>query len=99
MTIETPSQHVACALNRINLCLTHISAVRFGQRYFLWPRLGVNSVTSLFAVSHCNPPLHAHSMLYTAHLSSIEMTQLSSLPVATQPRSCMQDCPSAFGTY
>jgi len=38
-SIQTPSQLVACAVNRMDQFLTLICAVRFGWRWFLWPRL------------------------------------------------------------
>jgi hypothetical protein len=94
-SIVTPSQHVACVLNRMDPFLTFIFAVSFGRRCFLWPRRCVNSAASVFAVSNCSPRLLAHSMLFAAHLSSIETTWLTSLPVATQPRSSTKDSPSA----
>jgi len=94
-TIHTPSQRVACTLNRMDSFPTLIFAVSFGRRCFLWPRLRVNSATSIFAVSNYSPRLLAHSMLCTGHLSSIETTWWTSLPVATQPRLCTKDSPSA----
>ena len=61
----------------------------------MWPRLRVNGAASVYAVSNCSPCLLAHSMLFPAHLSSIVMTWLTSLPVATQPRSLTKDNPLA----
>jgi len=58
-SIHTPSQHVACELNRMDLFPTLIIAARFGQRCFLWPRLRMNSATSVLAVSNCRPHLLA----------------------------------------
>jgi len=97
-SIHTPSQRVACALNHTDSFPTLIFAVCVGRRYFWWPRLRVNSAASVFAVSKCSPRLLAHSMLFSAHLGSIEMTWLTSLPVATQPRSSTTDSPSAADT-
>jgi len=98
-SIQTPSQHVACVLNRMIPLPTLILAVSSSQWCFLWPRLRVNSAASVFAVSHCSPPLFAHSMLFPAHLSSIETTWLTSLPVATRPRSSKKHSPSASDRY
>jgi len=89
--IQTPSKHVACALNRMDLLPSLIFAVSFGWWCFLWPRVRVNSAASVFAVSNCSPRLLAHSMLFAAHLSSIETTWLTALPVATQPRLSTKD--------
>jgi len=86
-SIHTPSQRVACALNRTDSFPTHIFAVSFGRRCFWWPRLAGNRAASVFAASSCSPHVLAHSMLFAAHLSSIETTWLTSLLVATQPRS------------
>ena len=98
-TIQTPSQRVTCVSNGMTLLPTLIFAVSFGRKCFLWPRLHVNSAASVLAVSNCSPCLFAHSMLFAAHLSSIETTWLTLLPVATQPRSSTKDRPSAGDTY
>jgi len=98
-SIRTPSQRVACALNRMDPVPNLIFAVSCGQRCSLLPRLRVNSADSVFAVSNCSPHLLDHSMFFAAHLSGIEMTWLTSFPVATQPRSSTKDSPSASDTY
>jgi len=98
-SIQTPNQHVAGVLNRMTPLPTHIFAVGFSRRCFLSPRLRLNSAASVCAVSNFSPRLLAHSMLLAAHLSSIETTWLTSLPVATQPRSPTKDSPSASDTY
>jgi len=98
-SIQTPSQHVGCVLNRMDPFPTLIFADSYGRRCFLWPRLRVNSGTSVFAVWNCSPCLLAHSMLFAAHLLSIETTWLTLLPVATQLRSSTKDSPAAFETY
>jgi len=99
VSIQTPNQGVACVLNHMTPLPTLIFAVSFGRRCFLWPRLHVNRAASVFAVSNCSPRLLAHSMLCAAHLSSMETTWLTSLPVATQPRSSTKDSPSASDKY
>jgi len=83
-TIQTPSQRVACLLNRVNPSPIFIFAVNIGRRCLWWPRLHVNSATSIVAVSNCSPRLLAHSMRITAHLSSTVTTWLTLFPVATQ---------------
>jgi len=98
-SLHTPSQRVACALNHTDLFPSLIFAVSFGRRCFWWPRLRVNSAASVFAVSKCSPCLLAHSMLFAAHHSHMETTWLTSLRVATQPRSSTKDSPSASDTY
>jgi len=98
-SIQTPSQHVAWLLNRMNPSLTLIFAVSFDRRCLLWPRLRVNSAASVFAVSNCSARLLAYSMLFAAHRSSIVTTWLTSFPVATQPRSSTEDRPSASDMY
>jgi len=98
-SIHTPTQRVACALNRTDSFPTLIIAVSFGRRCFRWPCLRVNSAASVFAVSNCSPRLLSHSMLFAVHLSSIEMRWLTSLLVATQPSSCTNNSPSASDTY
>jgi len=98
-SLQMPSQRVACVLKSMIPLPTLIFAVSFGQRCFLWPRLRGNSPASVFAVSNCSPRLFAHSMLFAAHHSSIETTRLTSLPVATQPRSSTKNSPSASDTY
>jgi len=99
VSIQTPSQRVACVLNRMTPLPTLIFAVVYGWRCFLWPCLRVNRAGSVFAMSNYSPRLLAQSMLLAAHLSTIETTWLTSLPVATQPRSSTQDRPSASDTY
>jgi len=84
-SIQTPSQRVACLLNGMNLFPTFIFAVSFGRRCFLWSSLCVNSAASVFAISNCSPCLLAQLMLFAAHLSSVVMTRLWLLPVATEP--------------
>jgi len=91
--IQTPSQRGTCALNRMHPFPTHIFAVSFGRRCFLWPCLRVNSTSSIVAVLNGSPHLLAHSMLVAAHLLSIETTWLTSLLVATQPGSSRKDRP------
>jgi len=86
-SIQAPSQRVACLLNRMKPSPTLIFAVSVGRRCSLWPCLHVNSAASVFAVSNCSPRLLAHLTLLAAHLSSIVTTWLTSLPLATQPRS------------
>ena len=49
-SIQTPSQHVAGLFNRMKPSTTLNFAVSFGRRFFLWPRLRVNSAASVFAV-------------------------------------------------
>jgi len=98
-SIQTPSQRVACAMKCMDTFPTHIFAVCFGRRCSLWPCLRVNSAASVFAVSNCSPRLLAHSMLFAAHLSSIDTTWLTSLPVPTQHRSSTKYRPSASDTY
>jgi hypothetical protein len=98
-SIHTPSQHVPCCLNPMNLSPTCIVIVSLGQRCCLWPRLRMNSAPCLFAVSNCSPCLLAHSMLLAAHLSSIVMTSLASFRVPTEPGSSMPDSHSAADTY
>jgi len=97
-SIQTPSQHVACLLNRMKPSPTLIFAVSFGQMCIVWPRLRVNSAASVLAVSNCSPRLFAHSMICTPHISSSVTTWLTSSPVPTQPRSSTKDNPSA-GAY
>jgi hypothetical protein len=68
-------------------------AVSFTRRCLLWPRLRVNGAASVIAVSKCSSRLLAHSKLFDAHHTSIEMTWLTSLLIATQPRSSTEDSP------
>jgi len=89
--IQTPSQPVACPLNYMKLSPFLIFTVSFGRGCYLWPRLHVNSAASVLAVSNCSPRLLAYLMLFTAHPSSIVTTWLTSLSVATQPRSSTRD--------
>ena len=98
-SIQTPSQCVACALNRMIPFPTRVFAVSFGRRCILFPRLRVNSHASNFAVSNCNQRLLVHLMLWAAHLSSTMTTWLSLPPVANRPRSSTKDSSSASDTY
>jgi len=95
----TPSQHVARELNHMILFPMIIVAVSFARWFLLWPCLRVNSAASIFAVTNCSPLLLAHSMLCGTHLSSIVMTWLTSLPVATQRWSSEIDSPFASDMY
>jgi len=92
-SIQTPSQCGACVLNRMIPFSTLFFNVNFSRRCFLWPQLRVNSAASILGVSHCSPRVLAHTMLCAAHLSSIVTKWLTSLPVATQPRSSTKDSP------
>jgi len=96
---HTPSECVAHALTRTDSFPTLIVALSVAQRCFLWPHQCVNSAASVLAVSNCSPCLLTHSMLFAQHLASIETSLLTSLPVATQPRSSTQDSPSASDRY
>ena len=87
-SIQTPSEHVACLLNRIKPSPTLIFAVSFGRRCFLWPRLHVNSAASVFAVSNCSPRLLHPSTLVGRIL--LPMTLRLSLGYV----SCCLLCPS-----
>jgi len=98
-SIKMPSECVTCALNCRDPFLTIIFADSFRRMCWLWPCLRLNSATSVFAVSNCSPHQLAHSMLFAVHLSSIEMTWLTTLPVTTQPRSSTHDSTSASDTY
>jgi len=98
-SIQTPSPRVTCVLNHVIPFRTLIFVVSFGRRCFLWPRLRLISAVSVFAVSNCSLRLLAHSMRFPAHLSSIETTWVTSLPVATQPRSSTNNSPSASDMY
>ena len=98
-SIQTPSQHVACVLNHMTTRPTHIFAVSFGRRCFLWPHVLVNSAASVFAVSNCRPRLLGHWILLAADLSSIQTTWLISLTVAAEPRSSTTDGPSVSDTF
>jgi hypothetical protein len=96
---QTPCKHVACMLNRINPFPILICAVSCGRRCFLWPCLCVISAASVFAQSNYSPHLLVHSMRFAAHHSSIETTWLTSLPVATQPKSSTEVSTTTCDTY
>jgi len=81
-----------CLLNHKNPFLKFIFAVSLAQRSFLWPCLHANRPSSVVAISNCTPTLLAHSMVIPAHLSSMVMTWLTSLPVALQPTFSTKDC-------
>jgi len=97
--IQTPSQHVACALYCVDQFVTHIVPLSLGRTCFLWPGQDVNSAASVFAVSNCSPCVLAHSMISAAQLSSIETIWWTLFQVVTYPRSSTKDSPSGSDTY
>jgi len=97
--IQMPSKRGAYLSNCMNSSLTPNFAVSFGQWWVLWPRLRINSATSISVVRNCSPCPVAHSMSCPTHLSWFMTTWFILHAVATQPWLSTKDICSTADSY
>jgi len=99
VSIQSPRQCVAWFLNCMMRGTILIFAASSSRRYWLYCRLHVKSDASVVRMSNCSLWLLTQLIPSTAVLLSMVMTQLTLLPVVTQPMSSRKDHPLAADMY